>query len=376
MPNLTSDKWESSKIFKSEIPLDINEYKTEKELKEEIKPSDLAKLMYVAMTRAKHTLRLSYPETINKKVKKATKFLVNIQEDFQKEDKPFEYDENSYWTQVANLLIKKTYDYKKDFNKLIKTKLNDRAYSPSAINRYLSCPRKYFYNDILELCAKDGNPNATSYGSAIHKALEKTIKFIKENKSYPEKSQIISWFKDELSNLPMENFEQRKNYEKRGENALDNYYCQITNIIPDNLVGIEENVECEFEGVKFKGYIDRIDKNEDGTYTIYDYKTGNNKNYDIGIDKNHEDYYNQMAWYKFFYELKTGNTVSITKFIYPEDFESKNNGIEYTKEESEERIEKFKSAIKNIENCNFEPSFNKNACKYCQYSDFCKINAV
>ncbi len=31
------------------------------------------------------------------------------------------------------------------------------------------------------------------------------------------------------------------------------------------------------DGVKFYGIIDRVDKNSDGTYTIYDYKTGNAK---------------------------------------------------------------------------------------------------
>ncbi len=377
MPNLTADKWESSRFSKAEIPLDISEYKTEKELKESVKPSDLAKLMYVAMTRAKHTLRLSYPEAINKKPKKATKFLVEIQEDFKKEETPFEYDENSYWKQVSNLLIKKPYDYKKDFKNLIEAKLNNRAFSPSSINRYLSCPRRYFYEDILDFSSKDGNPNALSYGSAIHKALEETIKFIKENKTYPTKTQIFSWFKNELNRLPMENYEQRKIFETRGENALDSYYCQIINIIPDSLVSVEEKIEYQFDDeIKFIGYIDRIDKNEDGTYVIYDYKTGNNKNSTIGIDKPHEDYYNQMAWYKYFYELKTGNIVSLTKFIYPEDFKSKNNGIIYENIEIEDRIEKFKQAIKDIKDCKFEPSYNKNACEHCQYRNFCNMNII
>ena len=31
------------------------------------------------------------------------------------------------------------------------------------------------------------------------------------------------------------------------------------------------------EDITFKGFIDRIDKNDDGTYTICDYKTGKSK---------------------------------------------------------------------------------------------------
>ncbi|MBO6088479.1 ATP-dependent helicase, partial [bacterium] len=65
MPTLETRKWESSsKSLKPDIPLDESEFKTEDELKNEVKPSDLTKLLYVAMTRAKHTLRMSCPEKV------------------------------------------------------------------------------------------------------------------------------------------------------------------------------------------------------------------------------------------------------------------------------------------------------------------------
>lgn len=378
MPTLDSYKWESSsKTLKPEIPLAREEYKTDNEIKEKIKPSDLTKLMYVAMTRAKHTLRMSYPETINKKPRKPTKFITSIQDLLQKEEQPFEYDEQSYWTQVSNTLIKREYDYKKDFSNFIDTKLADRAFSASSVNRYLACPRMYLYNDILKLTPKDGNPNFLSYGTAIHKACEEAFKFLKENKTPPTKEDLIKWFKDEFSTLPMESYEQRKNFEGRGINSLSNYYCQIANTASNCLYSQEEKIHYTFEdGTKFYGIIDRIDKNEDGTYSIYDYKTGNNKNSGIKIGGIHEDYYNQMAWYKYFYEQSTGNKISVTKFIYPEDFQSKNNGIEYTQDEILTAVEKFKQAVLGIKSHEFEPTYKENSCKNCPYRDFCEMNRI
>ena len=379
MPTLTADKWESSsKSLKSDIPLDESEYKTSDEIKNEIKPSDMTKLMYVAMTRAKHTLRLSYPEKINGKVKKPTKYLVEIQDMLEKEPEQFEYNEVSYWDQAQNLLIKKDYDYKTDFAELIDSKLNNRAFSPSAINLYLSCPRRYLYEDILKLEPKDGNPNYLSYGIAIHKACEEAIRFLRNKKMPPEKTQFIKWFKEELSHQPMESYQQRINFEGRGEDALDKYYAQICNTTSTNLVDVEYKLEYEMkDGTKFIGFIDRLDSNSDGTYTIYDYKTGNNKNRDIAPDKDHEDYYNQMAWYKYFFEQKTGNKVSLTKFIYPEDFESKNEGITYTETEIETAVEIFKQAVADIKAHKFEPTKNKDkACKYCNYKDYCGMNRL
>ncbi len=379
MPTLVSEKWESSnKSLKPDIPLDPSEYKTPDEIKEEIKPSDLTKLMYVAMTRAKHTLRMSYPQMINGKVKQPTKYLVAIQDMFQKEEKPFEYNEVTFWEQAANLLIKGEYDYKAEFSEFIDTLLNDRPYSPSAINLYRSCPRRYLYEDILKLTPQDGNPNYLSYGSAVHKACEEAIKYLRDKKMPPEKTQFIKWFKDELSKLPLQSYNHREIFEGRGEAALDKYYAQIANTTPTCLYETEYKFEYTLkDGTKFKGIIDRLDKNQDGTYTIYDYKTGNNKNKEIGMDKDHEDYYLQMALYKYFYECKTGNKVSVTKFIYPEDFESVNDGIEYTEDDIKMAVDTFKQAIADIKDHKFEPATDrKKACQYCLYTDYCSMNIM
>ena len=175
----------------------------------------------------------------------------------------------------------------------------------------------------------------------------------------------------------MESYDMREIFEGRGEKALDAYYCQITNTIPSQLYKQEEEIRFVLDdGTKFKGIIDRIDKCEDGTYAIYDYKTGNNKNSSIKPDGEHEDYYNQMAWYKYVFEKATGNKVSVTKFIYPEDFESKNDGISYTEEEITKAVEKFKIAVSDIKAHKFEPDRTKKACKYCPYESFCCMDIL
>lgn len=379
MPTLETRKWESSsKSMKSDIPLDKSEYKDEDTIKNEIKPSDLTKLMYVAMTRAKHTLRMSYPEKIEKSVKKPTKFIEKIQGMLEKEPEPFEYDENNFWNQVNKLILKKGYDYKKDFGEFIDMQLNKiKYYSATSINEYIACPRKYMYDYVLNLEVKDGNPNALSYGSAVHKACEEAMKYIQKHKNPPDKDLFITWFKDELSQCPMESNIQRQNFEKRGEDKLSEYYCQIVNTFSSQLVAQEYEVNYTFEdGTKYHGYIDRIDKNEDGTYSIYDYKTGNNKNSKIKLEGEHQDYYYQMAWYKYFYEQSTGNKVSVTKFIYPEDYQAKNDGITYTTDEINKAVEVFKSAVEGIKAHEFEPNKNSNACKYCLYKDFCGMNRI
>lgn len=374
MPTLNSHKWESDRnSLKAEIPVDKSEYKTDAELKE-LKISDRIKVMYVGMTRAKHTLRLSYVQAIGGKGKKPSVFISNIQDLLEKEAEPFIYTEPTFYYVAKRALIKRDYDYKKDFCALVDTKLADRAFSPTAMNTYLKCPRQYLYNNILEFKGKDGNPDSLSYGSAIHAACEFLINYAKDKNEYPTKDLFVEKFKTKLLELPLSSFKQRENLEVRGENALRECYHHITSTPIYWLCEVEKKLFFELDGIKFYGIIDRLDKNEDGSYTIYDYKTGNAKK-EIEPDGEHEDYYNQMALYKYFFEESTGEKVKDTVFIYPEDY-TKNLTLELTPEDCRSVVDKFKTAISSIREYNFEPSHNDNVCKYCSYKDFCEMEIV
>ena len=371
MPTLKNKDWESNtKSIKPKIPLDISEYKTEAELKE-LKISGCIKLLYVGMTRAKHTLRLSYPKSIKGSAQTPTKFISSIEDIFEKEPDPFIFDSESYWAEKMKLLLKKDYDYEKDFCSMVDKKLEGKSFSPSSINTYLKCPRQYFYNYILDLKPKDGNPDALSYGSAVHSACEFTVRFAKQNGEYPTKEEFINEFKNALNKLPMSSYKQREIHIERGKKALSEYYIQMCNTPISMLYEVEKPISFELDGIKFYGIIDRIDKNSDGTYTIYDYKTGSAKDSKIICPAGeHEDYYNQMGLYKYYFEKSTGNTVKETIFIFPEEF-TDNFTLNLTQDDCKAIDEKFKEAISNIKNYKFNPTPSENTCKYCPYKDFC-----
>lgn len=376
MPTLTRDNWESDRSsLKPTIPVDISEYKTDEELKT-LKRSDKIKLMYVGMTRAKHTLCLSYPVNVGTSTKTPTEFIINIQDIFEKESEPFTYDMNSFWQERTKSLLKRDYDYNRDFCTMVDTRILGKAFSPSSINTYLNCPRQYLYDYVLGLKAKDGNPDSMSYGSAIHHSLEFAVKSAIEIKKYPTEEEIINTFKTELKNLPLSSYEQREILQTRGEKALQEYYSQLCNTPVSMLYTVEQPVKFEMDGVKFYGIIDRIDKNSDGTYTIYDYKTGNAKtNRNICPDGEYEHYYNQIGLYKYYFEKSTGNKVKETTFIFPEDY-TKNLTLNLTDDDCLDIENKFKTAISNIKSYKFEPTYKKDSCKYCQYKDFCNMEVV
>lgn len=374
MPTLKNRDWESSSFsVKPIIPLE--EYKSEDELKN-MKISDAIKLMYVGMTRAGHTLRLSYPKSINGAAQTPTSFIAGCEDLCETESEPFTFDVNSYWAEQTKALLKTDYDYEKDFCSIVDKKLEGKSFSPSSINTYLKCPRQYLYDYILGLSAKDGNPDAMSYGSAVHSACEFAVNFALKNSEYPSKEEFINVFKQELNNQPMSSLQQRNIHEERGEKALSEYYVQLCNTSVKNLYTTEEKVTLEIDGIKFKGIIDRIDKNDDGTFTIYDYKTGSAKNKKvICTGGEHEDYYNQIGLYKYYFEKSTGKKVKETTFIFPEEF-TNNLSLDLTEEDCSEIEQKFKVAISDIKAYKFNPTPSDKACQWCQYKDFCRLETL
>lgn len=371
MPTLKNRDWESSsKSLRPIVPLDASEYKTDEELRE-LKKSDCIKLLYVGMTRAKHTLRLSYPKNINGSTQTPTKFISSIEDVFEIEQEPFTYDSSTFLLGNIKALRKLDYDYEKDFCSMVDKKLEGKSFSPSAVNTYLKCPRQYFYNYILDLSPKDGNPDPLSFGKAVHSACEFAVRFAKLNNEYPTKVEFINEFKKALDKLPMSSYKQREIHIERGEKALSEYYIQMCNTPSSMLYEVEKPINFELDGIKFYGIIDRIDKNSDGTYTIYDYKTGGAKDSKIICpDGKHEDYYNQMGLYKYYFEKSTGNTVKETIFIFPEEF-TDNFTLNLTQDDCKAIDAKFKEAISNIKNYKFNPTPSNEICKYCPYKDFC-----
>ncbi len=375
LPTLMRNLWEADLgSNKPTIPLDIKEYKTEEELSID-KLTDRIKLLYVGFTRAKHTLILSYTKTLNDKEKPISQLILNIKDLLVEQDFS-DLDEKIYIEESKKSLHKKTYDYKRDFSSFIDNILAQKNYSISSVNLYLKCPRQYLYSNILDLSSKFYPADSMHYGSAIHSALEYSNKFVLENKKHALLDKIIEVFSKELKKYPLSTLEQKQIHLERGQKALRDYYSQITTERIEKIQFVEYPIIVSEKDYTFKGIIDRIDKNEDGTYSIIDYKTGSPKTKSaICLDGKKEDYFIQIALYKYFFEKYSNCKVRDVNLVF---VESKDNNLnfELVQAELEAALEKFHNAINRIKNHEFEPNYNKEVCKYCKFKDFCHLEVL
>jgi DNA helicase II / ATP-dependent DNA helicase PcrA len=311
---------EQKKILDSLGPNDdpdeaIKEYEKEMLLVEE------RRLCYVAFTRAKNNLILTYAKSYNEKEDSATssifleeiEFKTNENVEFVEDDeeKSMIFAPASRLEQFKSMLKKQLIDsldtddfqslfnrlvnyhvlregkvenYKKkvDFNlnydqmminlKMFKKKVSgltftsrDLVFSPTALLAYSECPKKYELGKILNMpSVSDFKWTAASAGSFVHQVLEDGVKAgfdsLKQFIEHAKKLSALSdWHGVDLKDV---------------DNLLRIFWARNEGIYgSDSLV--EQKLFMEVDGLRFFGLADRIDVSKEGV-TIVDYKTNKN----------------------------------------------------------------------------------------------------
>lgn len=227
-------------------------------------------------------------------------------------------------------------------NEVMKLLNNINKLSPTAINRYLSCPAKFYYNKVLgvkepEESHEDVSDNRT-FGIVFHKAMENIYEEYYKNHKWITEEEIDKLLKNEhfllqnidkafateLFNIGKQSFKPQYNgLQQINRKVIFRYIQQVLKLDKKNapfiIKGLELNVKKEicFETNKenkkllLHGYIDRLDEcgsdKQINEMRVIDYKTGSFKdkaptNLDevftrTNIHQKHSDYYLQAILY-------------------------------------------------------------------------------
>ncbi len=376
LPNLVSSNWENFRMA-GEYKLITDEVidKDEQQLK---KDSELLKLLYVGITRSKHGLTLSFSDNNNGRLQQITKYLADFSE-YDFDFKQCECDAKDLTTEFFRSISSEVYDNRRAFAEEIKQRINNLVLSPSRLNDYLSCPRKFFYVKILGIDVEETDWDGANFGSLIHSILERSVKYAKENGDYPDIKVVSEEFDNGINSMRFFDITRKQKYAKLGHNLITNYYPYFSQYPVSRIEDVEFNFYgADVEGDLLTGKIDRIERNSDGTYELYDYKTGipvSEKQIAIGGSK--EGYYNQLCFYKYAYEKFTGNKVSQTGIIYVEDHAR--SVYKKLGDEDMDYIENLiKDTYKKIKSMEFDPVKQdcQGVCKNCPYAHLCKLDIL
>ncbi len=297
---------------------------------------ELRRLFYVALTRAEQYLTVSYAAFKNDgKYLEPSMFIAEMMEHnvvtIEKKTLDAATIADFQVLSFANTVAPEIDKLQTD---VINRLLEKFVMNVTALNNYLKCPLEFYYKNLIRIPSPKNE--STEFGSAVHYALEKLFKKMKEdpNNQFPPLEEFISDFEWYIhrhrESFTKEQFERRLEY---GQIVLSNYYQEHI-LTWHKIVVVEHTIKnIVINGVPLKGKLDKLEF--DGKYVnVVDYKTGDYEKAQTKLlppnDKNElgGDYWRQAVFYKILVDndaTKNWEVVS-TEFDFVEP-DKKNNYI-------------------------------------------------
>jgi DNA helicase-2/ATP-dependent DNA helicase PcrA len=287
---------------------------------------ELRRLFYVALTRARLHLHISYSRFKNDgKELEPSMFIAEIQDAhaLPVEKIIIETEVLSEFAMIQ-FTIAQAPEIEKIEADFINQLLDKFVMNVTALNNYLKCPLQFYFQNLVRV--PSGKSEATEFGSAVHHALQRFFEKMQDAERFPPKAEFVldfEWYMNRhRESFTKEQFARRMEY---GHEVLNNYYDQYIGSW-NKIVAVERNIRnVVVDGVPLKGKLDKLEF--DGkSVNVVDYKTGDIDKAKDKLKPPHEkdpnggDYWRQAVFYKILvdrYEAKNWTVVS-TEFDFIE----------------------------------------------------------
>lgn len=190
----------------------------------------------------------------------------------------------------------------------------DKAYSPSVLNRFFNCAKAFILSCILripepEKVFSNKVASAADIGTMAHTMME-----ISGENPEMSKEEFLSMARDMFDRFLLEHPPLITNSVDRERDEflelMDTAYGMETH---REVFMKEEDIECVHEcGLRIHGFPDRVEKLEDGTYCVVDFKTGR----EVEHIENDPSTCFQALIYAYILEKTKGIKVSRCEFRY------------------------------------------------------------
>jgi hypothetical protein len=165
----------------------------------------------------------------------------------------------------------------------LEERLSDKGVSPSSLDLYMNCPKRFFYqylSGVRPIDAVDEEGDRSEFGSLVHDVLKEFLQphvGTGENLSGLDPAPLLAAFSESFragplyARLPLDT---RTALMEAGRYRLEQFVGKQK---PATLLGLEQPLEwtlpLDGRTIPFKGRIDRVERREQGV-VILDYKTG------------------------------------------------------------------------------------------------------
>ncbi len=320
--NSIERKWEKGGRA-DRLPLPLNLFENDLGVAARQQEEEARRLFYVAVTRAKQELVISYARADGDGKKQIpTQFVTELGDDgIVKEEMGFDAQAEKEKLTMRLVGLKRPESYDAEVKAYLRERLQDYALSASHLNAYRKCPRMFYYQYFIR--APIVPDTALVVGTAAHKAVEALFESNVHGK-------VIS--SEEMVNIYQKMLERSwlvgakyADALERGRLFLPKYYENRIGTLP-KIVKIETDFSYHgicLDEIRLTGKIDMIEYTDDVSRKciVYDFKTGDSSKAakKVAFD---EDIWRQIVFYKLLTKMsrRFGHVMErgIVEFLEPD----------------------------------------------------------
>lgn len=233
--------------------------------------------------------------------------------------------------------------------------------SYSALNTFKNCRLKYKFQEIDKI--KTPKSKEAVFGTIVHSAL----KFLHTPRPIPPTIEDVLEYYNNLWNSEVyEDKQEEMAVLSNGVRILEDYYTK-NNPKNFNIIDLETRFNLDIENITLAGIIDRIDKLNDGSFEIIDYKTSKKLPSQQEVDDDFQlSIYNMAITNRW---PKLDQPIKLSLYFLK-------HGLKLSSFRTPEQIAQTKQIvldiIKEIEKGDFTPMPNA-LCDWCGYQEHCPM---
>lgn len=346
--------------------------------------ADERRLFYVALTRARAGVYVSYGRTSASGGERLPSLFVEEIRQESREDVPTTDFERNVPDEVFLQALPQGDHLAVSDTNYLRDLFLEQGLSVTALNNYLTCPWQFFYSNLIRI-PKIPNKHMT-LGTAVHAALRSFFDAQQHNGG--TKELLLDAFTHAMERTSLSGSVYDEILTK-GREALEGWFDAHNGTWPTetkNEYRVDTAIDLALQGLsgelsqlRVRGDLDKIEFESDGV-TVVDYKTGNPKtrNHILGETKAADagNYFRQLAFYKMLldaegkYVMKRG----VIDFVQPKEngkyvrevFDITNKDVDKVRKEIEEMAEDVIALGFWDERCE---KHKKGECEYCSLRD-------